>query len=123
LQNETDFLWGVLMGDRTVPERINEFLLRRPGRPYCDRCIQERLGLRWRQQVQLVTATLAVTGAFKRENAVCSTCMDRKQVTLYGSNILTLRAADAAGLDISQRARALRLALEDESSARVSKAD
>jgi hypothetical protein len=71
------------MGNSTVPERVNEFLVKRPGRAYCDHCIQERLGLRWRQQVQLVTATLAVTGTFRRETATCSTCMERKQVTLY----------------------------------------
>jgi hypothetical protein len=109
------------MSDRTVPERINEFLLRRPGRAYCDGCIQERLGLRWRQQVQLVTATLAVTGAFKRENAACSTCADRKQVTLYGSNIFTLRLPGAAGSETSKKAEPLGLAPEDEGSARVRK--
>lgn len=71
------------MSDRTVPERINEFLVRCAGRAYCDHCIQERLGLRWRQQVQLVTATLGVTSGFRRSTAVCCTCQDTKQVTSY----------------------------------------
>jgi hypothetical protein len=71
------------MSDRTVPERINEFLVRCAGRAYCDHCIQERLGLRWRQQVQLVTATLAVTSGYRRNNAACCTCGDTKQVIAF----------------------------------------
>lgn len=71
------------MGDRTVPERVNEFLVRCAGRAYCDHCIQERLGLRWRQQVQLVTATLAVTSGYRRSTAACCTCEDTKQVTSF----------------------------------------
>jgi hypothetical protein len=39
------------------------------------------LGLRWRQQVQLVTATLAVTSSFERKQARCCTCDEVKQVT------------------------------------------
>ncbi len=66
---------------RFLPEKIRDFLLQRPGRRYCDSCIQERLGLRWRQQVQLVTATLAVTQSFVRERSVCSTCNEVKHVT------------------------------------------
>ncbi|MBH5399919.1 hypothetical protein HZZ13_19310 [Bradyrhizobium sp. CNPSo 4010] len=71
------------MSGRTVPERINEFLVRCAGRAYCDHCIQERLGLRWRQQVQLVTATLAVTSGYRRSSAICSTCAESKQVITY----------------------------------------
>jgi hypothetical protein len=48
---------------------------------YCDTCIQERLGLKWRQQVQLITATLAVTSGFKRELNQCCSCNGLKQVT------------------------------------------
>jgi hypothetical protein len=69
------------MSDRFIPERIRDFLIQRPARLYCDSCIQERLGLRWRQQVQLVTATLAVTKSFTRERGVCCTCHETKQVT------------------------------------------
>jgi hypothetical protein len=68
------------MSGRTVPERINEFLVRCAGRAYCDHCIQERLGLRWRQQVQLVTATLGVTSGYRRSMSECCTCHDTKQV-------------------------------------------
>jgi hypothetical protein len=68
------------MSYRLIPERIRDFLLQRPGRRYCDSCIQERLGLRWRQQVQLVTATLAVTQSFARERSICCTCNEEKQV-------------------------------------------
>ena len=68
------------MTSRLIPERIRDFLLQRPGRRYCDSCIQERLGLRWRQQVQLVTATLAVTKSFQRDRSMCCTCNEEKHV-------------------------------------------
>jgi hypothetical protein len=68
------------MPDRLIPEKIRDFLLQRPGRRYCDSCIQERLGLRWRQQVQLVTATLGVTKSFVRDRTVCCTCNEVKYV-------------------------------------------
>jgi hypothetical protein len=69
------------MTSMTVPQRINDFLAQRLERMYCDSCIQERLGLKWRQQVQLITATLAVTTAFRREFNTCCTCEEVKQVT------------------------------------------
>ena len=65
----------------TVPERISDFLTQRHERMYCDTCIQERLGLKWRQQVQLITATLAVTNGFEREFNKCCTCQETKRVT------------------------------------------
>jgi hypothetical protein len=65
----------------SVPERISDFLSQRQERMYCDTCIQERLGLKWRQQVQLITATLAVTTTFRREVNKCCTCDTIKQVT------------------------------------------
>ena len=69
------------MSSMTVPERICDFLIKRLERMYCDTCIQERLGLKWRQQVQLITATLAVTNLFEREFNRCCTCQEMKQVT------------------------------------------
>ena len=63
-----------------IPEKVNDFLVARAKRPYCDGCIQERLGLKWRQQVQLVTSTLAVTQNFTREHGVCCNCQEQKQV-------------------------------------------
>jgi hypothetical protein len=71
---------------RSVPERICDFLRDRVGRAYCDDCVQERLGLKWRQQVQTITATLAVTGLFARTVGVCSTCNQEKQVTRAAQN-------------------------------------
>ncbi len=68
------------MFSRSVPERINSFLLERKGQQYCDSCIQEWLGLKWRQQVQLITATLSVTSAFRRERGFCCSCKDHKRV-------------------------------------------
>ena len=68
------------MFSRSVPERINGFLLERRGQPYCDSCIQEWLGLKWRQQVQLITATLSVTAAFRRDRGFCCNCNDHKRV-------------------------------------------
>jgi hypothetical protein len=88
------------MSDRTVPERINEFLVRCAGRAYCDHCIQERLGLRWRQQVQLVTATLAVTSGYRRNTATCCTCGDTKQVIVFvasAKGTLSLRPRAGSG--------------------------
>jgi hypothetical protein len=68
------------MSCRSVPQKISDFLVRRQNRMYCDTCIQERLGLKWRQQVQLITATLAVTDSFKRDLGQCCTCHEEKQV-------------------------------------------
>ena len=62
----------------SIPARVRDFLRDRPGRVYCDTCIQERLGLKWRQQAQLITATLAVTSEFDRGRWVCSTCNQTK---------------------------------------------
>jgi hypothetical protein len=68
------------MSCRSVPQKISDFLVRRQNRMYCDTCIQERLGLKWRQQVQLITATLAVTDSFRRDLGQCCTCHEEKQV-------------------------------------------
>ena len=63
-----------------IPQKIHDFLVARIGSKYCDDCIRDRLGLRWRQQVQLITSTLAVTGNFLRADGVCSNCHQTKQV-------------------------------------------
>jgi hypothetical protein len=65
----------------SLPEKISAFLMRNSGRLYCDTCIQERLGLRWRQQVQLVTATLAVTNDYARQWNRCCVCQLERLVT------------------------------------------
>lgn len=66
------------MPSTSVPQRISNFLHRRSGRVYCDTCIGERLGLKWRQQVQLITATLGVTQEFERSLWECCTCKETK---------------------------------------------
>src|ERR1043165_7996254 len=86
------------MMQRTVPQKISEFLIQRKGRLYCDHCIQERLGLRWRQQVQLVTATLGVTAEFRRTMAACCTCGDTKQVITFLGAVGRLRAGQTLSL-------------------------
>jgi hypothetical protein len=96
------------MPDRLIPERISDFLTERPGRRYCDSCIQERLGLRWRQQVQLVTATLAVTRAFERDRSMCCTCDEVKRVITalrapQGDEVLTERARGAVPVSTDTR--------------------
>jgi len=68
---------------RTVPERIAEFLIGHERATYCDQCIQDQLGLKWRQQVQLVSATLAVTSVFQRDSGQCQNCNQFKQVIKY----------------------------------------
>jgi hypothetical protein len=79
---------------RTLPEKIRDFLTDRNGRAYCDDCVQERLGLKWRQQVQVITATLAVTAFFARATDSCSTCGQSKQVTravTTGESVMSAR--------------------------------
>jgi hypothetical protein len=65
----------------TVPERVRNFLIGQEGQMYCDSCIQGNLGLKWRQQVQLITATLGVTGEFHRDLVRCCGCDEVKQAT------------------------------------------
>ncbi len=66
---------------RNLPQRVCDFLTGNLGRYYCDSCVQERLGLKWRQQVQLVTATLGTTELFQRSTHECCTCGQVKQAT------------------------------------------
>ena len=89
------------MSVRTVPKRINDFLVARKGRSYCDACIQERLGLKWRQQVQLISATLAVTDGFERNLDRCSTCQDTKQVIMACVEVVPAPARKAASSILS----------------------
>lgn len=65
----------------SVPEKVTKFLIERPHQLHCDSCVQQSLQMKWRQQVQLVTGTLAATGLFKRESSQCSVCGEVKQVT------------------------------------------
>jgi hypothetical protein len=58
-----------------------QFSVRTSGHGFCDGCIQIRLDLKWRQQVQSVTMTLAVTPLFDRTQGECHQCQESKQVT------------------------------------------
>jgi hypothetical protein len=78
---------------RTVPRKVSEFLTQRQGRNYCDICIQERLGLKWRQQVQLITATLACTEVFTRDLGACCICNETKQVISAKGTALQMPSA------------------------------
>jgi hypothetical protein len=79
-------MWrGISMSCRTVPEKVSEFPVRCVGQKYGDTCIQERMRLKWRQQVQLITATLAMTPWFERETGSCCVGKETKQV-IYASN-------------------------------------
>jgi hypothetical protein len=65
----------------TVPERVAHFVTDMSGCPYCDACIQERLQLARVQQVQQITASLAMTDKFSREDGECDGCGKTKKVT------------------------------------------
>ncbi len=71
------------MRNRSIPMRIRDFLFERAGKAYCDDCVKSQLGLKWRQQVRVITATLAVTESFPRGSGICSTCKEHKQVIMY----------------------------------------
>src|SRR4051812_4125017 len=96
---------------RTVPRKVSEFLTQRQGRNYCDICIQERLGLKWRQQVQLITATLACTEAFSRDLGPCCICNESKQViSALKNTALQTQAPSAITEKISPFSRPLMVA-------------
>ncbi len=58
----------------TVPERVVDFLRKRKGSSFCDDCIAEQLKLKKRQEVQPITATLALCSDFSRDKDICSSC-------------------------------------------------
>jgi hypothetical protein len=64
---------------RSVPQRICDFLVG-DGQMYCDPCLRKHTGLKWREQVNLVTATLAVTPYFKRSDGECCACHQMTRV-------------------------------------------
>lgn len=65
----------------SVPKQVFDFLLQ-DGGAYCDDCIQAQLGLPRRQQVQQITATLALTNQFERQKDFCYRCNEERQ-TIY----------------------------------------
>jgi len=56
----------------SIPERVVAFL--RGGKPgaFCDDCIQLGLGLPRRQEVAIVTLTLAQCMEFRRQVGICA---------------------------------------------------
>jgi hypothetical protein len=76
------------MSSPNIAQRICDFLVQQCPRMYCDACIRDRLGLKWRQQVQLVTATLSATVLFERKLDRCSNCNETKQITASVKNAL-----------------------------------
>ena len=84
-------LLRIVLPVRTVPEKIRDFLCDRMGRPYSDSCAQEQLGLRWPPQVQVIMATLAVTGHFVRTPGICSSCNQEKHAEGQGEAMMKRR--------------------------------
>ena len=64
----------------TIPERVNAFIMKRSG-ALCDRCIQQELGIVQNNQVQQITAALATTREFEREQGRCPVCKRLKMLT------------------------------------------
>jgi hypothetical protein len=63
----------------SVPKAIFDYLRAGDVGAVCDDCIQATLNLRHRQQVQQVTATLALTKEFDRRKDWCFICNCEKQ--------------------------------------------
>jgi hypothetical protein len=58
----------------TVPEKIVGFLRKHRTQAVCDDCLFKELDLKQRQEVQPVTATLALCSGFSRLKGQCSVC-------------------------------------------------
>jgi len=58
----------------TVPEMVVDLLRKNKGTAVCDDCIRQRLVLKKRQEVQPVTATLALCSWFTRSHGMCPWC-------------------------------------------------
>ncbi len=55
----------------TVEERIAQFLLARPGQPYCDDCLADELAIN-RHQARNATSALGASGRFRRNYGASS---------------------------------------------------
>jgi hypothetical protein len=64
----------------TVPQRVFQHLRKNRRVAFCDGCIAKKLGMPGPQQVQPITATLALTPGFTRETGTCQDCYKRKEV-------------------------------------------
>jgi hypothetical protein len=63
-----------------ITERVKSFLCERDNVPYCDDCIKHSLGLKWREQAQSVTGSVAGTESFIRSKGLCFDCGKDKLV-------------------------------------------
>jgi len=69
-----------------VPEKVVEFLRANKGVDFCDDCISKQLSLKRRQQVQAVTATLALGSGYTRKAGFCPACKAKREKLLIRSN-------------------------------------
>jgi len=63
------------------PQEVNDFITRRAPNPVCNKCIAEGLG--WPNKTAhpaQITAALATTSDFVREQGLCSICHGEKEV-------------------------------------------
>lgn len=64
----------------TAPEAVHQFLTQNSGSA-CSDCIARELGIRSRAQPVIITAALATTSEFVREQGHCVLCTRHKMVT------------------------------------------
>ncbi len=67
--------------EKTVPERVADFLKGQAGDPFCDDCVAQRLSLARRQQAQQATSALGASSSFQRAMGICGGCGGKKTVT------------------------------------------
>jgi hypothetical protein len=58
----------------SIPQRIVDFLRQHQGSYFCDDCVAIDLKMKQRQEVQTVTATLALCSGYLRIDGHCSEC-------------------------------------------------
>lgn len=66
---------------QTVPERVNAYITKGIGDPYCDDCIADGINEPVLERVGLIKATLATTDRFNRSVGECFVCSVVKPLT------------------------------------------
>jgi hypothetical protein len=61
-------------------DRISQFLLGRPKRPYCDECIQGQFPTASLEYVEQETKKLKNQTGFLPVNDICTRCSERKAI-------------------------------------------
>lgn len=69
-----------------VPEMVVDLLRRYRGVAVCDDCIRDELGLKKRQEVQPVTATLGLCSGFTRQKGACPWCKSVREKFVTKAN-------------------------------------